>query len=154
MSYWRKKEGRTNMSTSKSTEKRTLWQRASKPGTWVTEEVEKEVKLTDPQTGAQKGTKPEAYGLLPFFALEEVAKVYGYGANKYNPNNWRAGYPWSWSVSALFRHITSFLKGESVDPESNCHHLAHATFHLFLLMEYERLGQGTDDIPERGDKND
>jgi len=108
-----------------------------------------EVRMTDPQTGGQKGIKKEAFGLLPWHSLNEVAKVYGYGAHKYEPNNWRKGYPWSWSVSSLFRHITSFLVGESVDKESGIHHLAHAAFHLFLLMEFERKGLGTMDIPER-----
>lgn len=104
---------------------------------------------TDPETGGQKGTKQEEFGLIPFYPLKEVAKVYGYGASKYAPQNWRRGYPWTWSVSALFRHITAFLVGESMDKESGIHHLAHATFHLFLLIESERLGLGTDDIPER-----
>lgn len=107
----------------------------------------------DPLTGGQKGAKPEAFGLLPINPLKEVAKVYGYGATKYSENNWRKGYKWTLSVSALFRHITAFLLGESVDKESGCHHLAHATFHLFLLMEFERLGLGTMDIPEREEEN-
>lgn len=113
-----------------------------------------EVRIKDPLTGGEKGAKLEAFGLLPFHSLREVAKVYGYGANKYDEQNWRKGYKWTLSVSALFRHITSFLTGESVDKESGIHHLAHATFHLFLLMEFERKGLGTMDIPERGEKND
>ena len=103
-------------------------------------------------TGGQKGQKDEQLGLLPFHSLREVGKVYGYGAKKYEEQNWRKGYKWSWSVSALFRHLSSFLVGESVDPESGIHHLAHATFHLFVLMEFERLSLGTDDIPERNEE--
>jgi len=113
-----------------------------------------EVRVTDPLTGGEKGTKAEAFGLIPMHPLREVARVYGYGATKYSEQNWRKGYKWTLSVSALFRHITSFLIGESVDPESGIHHLAHATFHLLLLMEFERLSLGTMDIPERGEKND
>jgi hypothetical protein len=110
-----------------------------------------EVRQTDPDTGGEKGSKPQEYGLLPWYSLEEVAKVYGYGAGKYDEDNWRKGYKWRLSVSALFRHVTAFLRGESLDDESGIHHLAHATFHLWALMEWERLGKGKDDIPERGE---
>jgi len=95
-----------------------------------------EVIETDPETGGQKGRKPEAYSLIPVEALAEVARVYGYGAKKYAPNNWRKGYRWSLSIDALLRHIAEFQKGEDIDPESGLHHLAHATFHLFTLMTY------------------
>ena len=99
-----------------------------------------EVIETDPETGGQKGRKPEAYSLIPVEALAEVARVYGYGAKKYAPNNWRKGYRWSLSIDALLRHIAEFQKGEDIDPESGLHHLAHATFHLFTLMTYSMLG--------------
>jgi hypothetical protein len=108
-----------------------------------------EVRITDPDTGGEKGQKPQRYDLLPWYSLEQVTLVYSYGAEKYADDNWRKGYSWRLSVGALFRHITAFLKGESYDPESNIHHLAHAAFHLFALMEFQRTGKGKDDIPER-----
>jgi hypothetical protein len=109
-----------------------------------------ETRVTDLQTGGQKGAKPEAYALIPIEPLAEIARVYDYGASKYAPFNWQKGYSWNLSISALFRHIFQFLRGTSIDPETGCHHLAHAAFHLFTLMEYERCGKGTDD---RGFKN-
>ena len=96
-------------------------------------------------TGGQKGRKLEEYALIPPAPLSEVARVYGFGAQKYSPNNWRKGYPYSWSLSALFRHIELFRAGERWDPESNRHHLAHAAFHLFTLMEFDLFGLGEDD---------
>lgn len=104
-----------------------------------------EVRATDPETGGQKGKKLEEFALVPVYPRQEVARVYGYGATKYSEGNWRKGYPWSWSLSALYRHIAAFEAGESLDPESGRHHLAHASFHLNTLMEFERLGLGTDD---------
>lgn len=74
-----------------------------------------------------------------------MAKVYGYGAQKYAADNWRKGYPWRLSLDALHRHLSAFEGGTSVDAESSYHHLAHAVFHLNTLMEFERLGLGTDD---------
>jgi hypothetical protein len=109
------------------------------------QDLPKETRITDPTTGGQKGQKPERYSLIPAFPQEEEARVYGYGAEKYAPNNWRKGYSWSLSLDALYRHIAAFRMGESIDSESGCHHLAHAKFHMNTLMEFDRLGLGNDD---------
>jgi len=93
--------------------------------------------ITDPDTGGQKGQKPERYSLIPAEALAEVARVYGFGASKYEDNNWRKGYAWSLSLDALGRHIEAFRMGQSQDPESGLHHLAHAVFHLMTLMTFD-----------------
>lgn len=103
------------------------------------------VDVVDPVTGGAKGMKPERYGLIPTEALAEVARVYGYGSEKYDDNNWRKGYRWGLSYDALQRHINAFWGGEELDPESGLHHLAHAAFHLFALMTYSEEGLGTDD---------
>lgn len=104
-----------------------------------------EQRVTDPKTGGQKGAKPEDFAQIPIRPLEEIARVYEYGSRKYEAGNWLKGYSWRLSISALLRHIYAFLRGETKDLESGLHHLAHAAFHLFALMEYERLGRGTDD---------
>ena len=89
--------------------------------------------------------KLERYSLIPPHSLAEVARVYGYGAQKYADDNWRKGYPWRLSLDALHRHVKEFEMQNSIDKESGLHHLAHAAFHLFTLMEFERLSLGTDD---------
>lgn len=99
-------------------------------------QVGDEQRVTDPDTGGQKGEKPEAYALIPVEALAEVARVYGYGAKKYEPNNWRKGYSWSLSYSALQRHLNAFWSGEERDPESGLPHLAHAVFHCLTLLTW------------------
>ena len=73
--------------------------------------------------------------LLPFEALEAVAKVLTYGAKKYADNNWQkvdcadARYR-----AALLRHFCADQKGEKTDPESGLSHAAHmATNALFIL---------------------
>lgn len=108
-----------------------------------------EVRMTDPKTGGQKGSKPERHDLVPIEPRDEEARVYAFGEAKYpgEPGlpNWRRGYAWGLSYAALQRHITAFWRGISCDPESGLHHLAHAKFHLNALMEFDRLGLGTDD---------
>jgi hypothetical protein len=94
-----------------------------------------EVRRTSP-TGGQKGSKPEQYSMIPVAALAEVARVYAYGADKYDRDNWRRGYAWSLSYDALQRHVNAFWGGQDFDEESGIHHLAHAAFHIFTLMTY------------------
>jgi hypothetical protein len=113
------------------------------PSTTVTTEV----RLTDPETGGQKGSKPERYDLIPWSpAMDEVARVYAFGAEKYADHNWRKGYPWSWSLASLFRHVKAFASGEDRDPESGLHHLAHAVFHCLSLITFG------DEHPDKDDR--
>ena len=104
-----------------------------------------ETRLTDPTTGAQKGMKIERFDLIPPVPLRYIATVYGFGSKKYDDNNWFKGYPWSWSVGALERHLNAWKAGEDVDPESGLPHLAHAAWHCITLMEFARSQRGADD---------
>ena len=104
-----------------------------------------EVRITDPDTGAQKGQKLERFDLIPFDALEELARVYGVGAKKYDDDNWIGGYRWRLSLGALLRHVSRFMLGEDRDPETGCHHLAHAAWHCLTVMTFAMRKLGTDD---------
>ena len=106
-----------------------------------------EVRVVDPVTGGEKGSKPERFDLIPWEALEEVARVYSFGARKYDDHNWRKGMKWSLAYAAAFRHMAKFVQGETHDPESGLHHLAHAAFHMLTLITYTMKGLGTDDRP-------
>ncbi len=90
------------------------------------------------------GDKPPMV-LLPFDALEEVAKVLAFGAEKYEAHNWRKGFEWSRLYSAVFRHLSSHLQGEDTDPETGLSHLAHAACGVLFLVAHEKNGLGTDD---------
>jgi len=87
-------------------------------------------------SGGEKGVKAEAYALLPSEALDEIARVYDFGANKYAAHNWRKGYEWSKSFSAMMRHLWAFWRGEDLDPESGLSHLGHAGFHVLGLLTF------------------
>lgn len=104
-----------------------------------------EVRVTDPKTGGQKGRKAERYDLIPFAALDELARVYGVGAEKYEAHNFLKGYDWSLSAGALMRHVAEWMKGTDTDPETECHHLAHAAWHCLALIMFDRFDLGADD---------
>lgn len=76
------------------------------------------------------------YSLVPPLSDEEVAKVLTIGANKYERDNWRhvdnANIRY---YAAMMRHIKDWRKGNKVDEETGCQHLAHAICCLIFLLE-------------------
>lgn len=97
---------------------------------------QKEVTVTNSLTGGQKGSKPAQLFDAPPEALLELAKVYGYGAEKYDHHNYRKGYNWSLSYNALLRHVLASINGEDFDPESGLPHMAHAAWHCLTLTQF------------------
>lgn len=86
--------------------------------------------------------------LLPFRALEEIARVLTFGARKYDDDNWRKvpNLRRRYFAAAL-RHLTAWRLGQRTDPETGFHHLAHAGCCLLFVLSTEL---GTD--PEFEDK--
>jgi hypothetical protein len=73
--------------------------------------------------------------LLPWRGLVEVAKVAEYGARKYSEGGWRHVRPFVERYSdALIRHVAAYAMGETHDPESGIHHLAHAAWNCLALL--------------------
>lgn len=97
------------------------------------------------ETGGQKGRKLARMDLIPPGPLMELAKVYGFGATKYDDHNYIKGYDWSLSYGAMQRHLMAWAMGEDIDPESGQLHLAHAAWHCFCLMLFGQEGIGNDD---------
>lgn len=92
--------------------------------------------------------------LVPPHALEEVAKVFEWGASHYGVNNW-ATKPLKWMrfLNAIRRHLLAFLKGEDNDKQTGLSHLAHLACTAMILLEYirfKRIGrQGCGDLDDR-----
>ena len=95
-----------------------------------------ELRVTNPLTGGQKGSKQAQLFDAPPEALLELAKVYGHGAEKYSHHNYRKGYNWSLSYNALFRHLLASINGEDIDPESGLPHMAHSIWHCLTLTQF------------------
>lgn len=103
-----------------------------------------EVRVTS-ATGGQKGQKDARLGGADPLAMMELARVYGFGEQKYARYNYLRGYAWSLSVDALQRHLMGFLAGEERDPESGLLHTAHVAWHGLTLTSFQIRGVGEDD---------
>ncbi len=64
-------------------------------------------------TGAQRDlqTGKGYYHLIPFIAIERLAKLYEAGAEKYGPNNWQKGIPIFAYVNSAIRHVFKLKEG-------------------------------------------
>jgi len=107
---------------------------------------EEEEKQMGQETAGRFSKDKIRHDLVAPWALNEIARVYTYGTQKYDDDNWWKGLKWKKDVfGCILRHIWKWFRGEVNDDESGLHHLAHAAWNCIALMEYERCGIGTDD---------
>lgn len=85
------------------------------------------------------------YSLLPIEPIEEILNVFSFGAEKYERWNYRHGFKQSRLIAAIFRHVTSHMRGEDTDPESGFRHLAHAGCCIMMLLQNIIDGRSIDD---------
>jgi hypothetical protein len=91
--------------------------------------------------------KPDL-SLIPLCTLEDEARVWMYGKNKYAAWNWAKGMPWSAVMASLMRHLSAFQSGEDNDPESGLPHLAHISCNVRMLTLYSKTYKEGDDRPK------
>ena len=101
--------------------------------------------------------------LLPLIELEDVVRVYTFGAEKYGPNTWRY-LPEGLQryKAALMRHLVEFEKGQVLDDESRIPHLAHVVWNAIAMLAVSKQEQEaeikrpegiwhkTSELPEKG----
>lgn len=108
--------------------------------------TEEEEKQMGQEIAGRFSTGKMRHDLVAAWPLEQLVGVYTYGAQKYDDDNWRKGLRWKKDAFAcILRHIWKWFRGERFDEESGLHHLSHAAWNCFALMEYERNGIGIDD---------
>jgi len=87
------------------------------------------------------------WDLLMWNGVKEIVRILTFGAEKYGAYSWkevegsRERY-----YAALLRHITAWFMGEENDPESGCHHLAHAGCNLLFLLSNDLQGRNNEDL--------
>lgn len=70
------------------------------------------------------------YDLLPFHAIERVAKIFEGGAKKYNAENWRHGIPLRRFLDSAIRHLSKAAQGQRDED-----HFAMAAWNVMCLIE-------------------
>lgn len=76
------------------------------------------------------------FDLLEPYAIEQLAKIFTKGAEKYAPNNWLKGMPWMDVIASLKRHLNKFEQGEDFDNESQLLHMAHVAWNALAIVSY------------------
>lgn len=84
--------------------------------------------------------KPRVELLVPE-AMEETAKVWQFGSEKYGDFNWMNGLSFTSIIGCILRHIFKIMKGEDVDEESECLHAAHIICNASMLIYFIKTKQ-------------
>ena len=101
--------------------------------------AENEAFTPTPGTHYDEG-KPR-YDLSPPEAEDALARILGYGADKYEARNWEKGIAWTSLYASTRRHLAQWMKGNDIDPESGHPHLEHALCNIAFLVTYARREQ-------------
>lgn len=88
--------------------------------------------------GIKHDKQKTRWDLVPFDCLEEVAKVYTFGAEKYGDNNWKdLDCPQERYFAALMRHLTEWKNGKIKDKETGLNHMAHIAWNSLALLWFD-----------------
>jgi hypothetical protein len=79
------------------------------------------------------------WSLLPWELLTPIARVFSFGARKHSPNGWKYETdPIDLYFDAFCRHMDAWRRGETVDPDTGEHPLAHALTDLLIIFWHVR----------------
>lgn len=83
------------------------------------------------------------WDLLPLEEIEEVVKVFHAGAKKYGPNRWQ-NLPDAYNryKAAMFRHLIEVEKGNAVDEDTGCLHMAQVVTNALFMLYIKRKEYG------------
>ena len=91
--------------------------------------------------------------LLDPAALEGLAAVLQFGANKYAAHNWRSGFKWTRLIAAMLRHTFAIMRGELNDPESGLPHIDHVGCCWMFLSNMMKTRPDLNDIYKENQVN-
>jgi hypothetical protein len=74
------------------------------------------------------------FDLLPFYAIQRLARVYENGAIKYGDNNWRLGQPCSRYLDSALRHLMKAASGWKDED-----HFGQAMWNIAAIMETQKM---------------
>lgn len=94
------------------------------------------------------GKAPLSMILEARYGLQGMAGVLAFGAKKYARGNWHKGLKHTEVCDSMLRHISAYLAGENVDPESGLPHVDHIFCNAMFLAEGFRTHPELDDRSE------
>lgn len=83
------------------------------------------------------------WDLLPLEEIEDIVRVYHAGAKKYGPNRWQGledGY--NRYKAAMLRHLMEYEKGNEIDEDTGCLHLAQVAWNAISMLYLSKRKQG------------
>lgn len=111
----------------------------------VNEQQRMEQLINVNSTGVKHDQNKVPLDLLDPIALEGLAAVLAFGANKYAAHNWRGGLSYSRLLAALLRHTFAIIRGEDIDPESGLPHVDHVGCCWMFLSWHMKCRPDMDD---------
>lgn len=112
----------------------------------IREVVEPEETILPGKDGTGKDDKADdklRWDLLPLEEIEDIVRVYHVGAKKYADNSWK-DIPDGFRryYAAAQRHLMAYMKGERVDPDTGCFHLAQYAWNAIAMLHYDKHNKG------------
>lgn len=104
-------------------------------------------------SGVKHDSQKPPMDLLPYDSLEEIAKVLGFGKDKYGAYNWKEGISYSRLIAAAMRHLGQFNNGVDLDEEAKTLHTANAACNLLFLIWMQKNRPDMDDRWKPNDKD-
>ena len=95
--------------------------------------------ISQPDQSLKYDNEKLRWDLLPLEDIEDVVKVYTEGAKKYVPNSWQKlpdGY--NRYKAAMFRHLLEYEKGNTIDEETGCKHLAQVVWNAIAMLHVSK----------------
>ena len=71
---------------------------------------------------------------LHFKSLLPLVRVMEYGEKKYGKDNWKKGQDIPSLCDCAMRHLTAFMDGEELDPESGVSHIGHIMANCMMIV--------------------
>lgn len=89
--------------------------------------------------------------LIPPEAIEGMAKVFAFGANKFDVDDWQNNGTVRERTGSIMRHTLAIAKGEFIDPESGLPHAYHVMAQAAMVdwQVQKKDGSAPKPIPER-----
>jgi hypothetical protein len=97
------------------------------------------------ENGSRLNQGKKRWSLVDFKALEPMVQVLEFGAKKYDDHNWKKGLSYNEMCESAMRHLTAFMAGEDVDPESGELHIGHLLCNAMFISWMQQNRTDKDD---------